>query len=110
MAADLNARVRLSSTEVAAGEIVEVRTLVNHPMESGQRRDAEGALIPRDTLTGFRATFEGELVFECVFEPAISANPYLAFTLAPPRSGTLVLTWIDDDGSETTASEALVVR
>jgi sulfur-oxidizing protein SoxZ len=106
---DPRPRIRLSANVIAPGEIIEVRTLVSHPMETGQRRDAQGALIPRHIINTFRCTFEGETVFACDLEPAISANPYFQFSVAPIRSGTLNFTWIDDDGREATASEEITV-
>jgi sulfur-oxidizing protein SoxZ len=106
---DPRPRIRLSANVIAPGEIIEVRTLVSHPMETGQRRDTAGELIPRHIINSFRCEFEGELVFACDLEPAIAANPYFQFTVAPPRSGTLTMTWTDDDGREVTASEVVTV-
>ena len=102
-------RIRLSAAEIAPGEAVEVRTLVSHPMETGQRRDPDGALVPRNILHSFRAEFDGEEVFGCAMEPAISANPFLQFSFAPPRSGVLRLVWEGDDGMEVTAEEPITV-
>lgn len=103
-------RIRLDRTEISAGETIEVKTLVSHVMESGQRRDGDGNPIPRKIINAFRCEFEGELVFACDIEPAVSANPYFQFNVAPPRSGTLTFTWVDDDGSEITATEDVVVN
>jgi sulfur-oxidizing protein SoxZ len=103
-------RIRLSANEISAGEIIDIRTLISHTMESGQRRDADGNVIPRHIINTFRCEFEGEVVFECEMEPAISANPYMQFTVKPERSGTLTFTWIDDDGEEITATEEITVN
>jgi sulfur-oxidizing protein SoxZ len=81
------------------GEIIEVRLLISHPMESGQRRGPTGAAYPRDIIHSLRATFNGALVLELDLYPAIAANPFFAFTLQAERSGTLLLTWIDDHGA-----------
>lgn len=102
-------RIRLSATEIAPGEVIELRTLITHAMETGTRRDADGTLVPRNILHAFRAEFEGEVVFEAAFEPAISANPFLQFSFAPPRSGTLRLVWRGDDGTEATVQEEITV-
>ena len=102
-------RIRLSATEIAPGEIIELRTMVTHPMEPGTRRDQDDQLVPRNILNAFRAEFEGETVFACDLHPAVSANPFLQFSFAPPRSGTLRLVWTGDDGSEITAEEAITV-
>lgn len=103
-------RIRLDRNEISAGETIEVKTLVSHVMESGQRRDDDGDVVPRKIINTFRCEFEGEPVFSCDIEPALSANPYFQFNVAPPRSGTLTFTWIDDDGTVITATEDVVVR
>lgn len=102
-------RIRLSANEISAGDIIDVRTLISHMMETGNRRDGDGNTIPRNIIHTFRAEFDGEVVFECAMEPAISANPYMQFSVAPPHSGTLTLTWMGDDGMEVTATEAITV-
>ena len=102
-------RIRLSASEVARGEIVELRTMVTHPMEPGTRRDQDDRLLPRNILNHFRAEFGGEVVFEAALEPAIAANPFLQFCFAPPESGTLRLVWLGDDGLEVTAIEEITV-
>ena len=82
---------------VAAGVPFEVKILIQHPMETGQRRDAMGQTIPRDIIHSFRCTADGELVFAATLHPAISANPYLAFSAVLERSATLELRWIDPE-------------
>ena len=80
------------------GDVVEVRALAQHPMETGYRRSAEGELLPRDLLRRVECRFDGELVFAAELHAAISANPYLAFHLKLPRSGTLTVSWSGDRG------------
>jgi sulfur-oxidizing protein SoxZ len=95
--------------EARAGEIVTIRTLISHEMESGQRRDAAGAVIPRRIINAFAAAFEGERVFACAVEPSISANPYFEFKVRATRSGTFRFTWTDDNGSVYTHDERITV-
>ena len=90
-------RVRVPS-QVKAGEIVEIRTLVNHVMETGQRRTLDGRPIPRNIIHTFTATFGGKEVFKADLNSGISANPYLAFHLKVTGPGELVMTWTDDAG------------
>ena len=90
-------RVRVPGS-VKAGEIVEIRTLVNHVMETGQRRTLDGRAIPRNIIHTFTATFDGKAVFKADLNSGISANPYLAFHLKVPGPGQLVMTWTDDAG------------
>jgi len=82
-----------------AGDVVTIKTLISHPMESGQRKDKEGNTIPRKIINHFQATFEGEPVFVAEIEPAVSANPYIEFSMKVPGPGTLRFEWTDDDGT-----------
>lgn len=102
------ARVRLPSN-IKAGDVIEVKTLVTHPMETGQRHDAEGHLIPRKILNKFVCAYNGREVFRAALWPAISANPYITFFLTATESGTLTFTWTDDDGSTIDHTEAIRV-
>ncbi len=86
---------------MSAGEIVEIKTLATHIMETGNRKDAAGNRIPRDIIHTFTATFAGAPVFSAALGPGISANPYIAFFLKVPGPGTLELTWLDDEGDRT---------
>ena len=92
------------------GEVIQIRTLVSHVMESGQRKDASGAVIPRKIINRFVCTFNARPVFSCDFEPAISANPYLEFYARVEESGTFRFTWTADDGASITAAEKITVR
>lgn len=91
-------RVRVPST-AKKGEVVEVKTLISHEMESGQRKDAAGATIPRRIIRKFEARYNGKLVFEADWAPSVSANPYQSFFLRAEESGQLECAWTDDDGS-----------
>ncbi len=92
-----------------AGEIVEIKTLATHIMETGNRKDAAGNKIPRDIIHTFTATFEGAPVFSAALGPGIAANPYIAFYLKVPGPGTLELVWLDDDGTRTVETVPLNV-
>lgn len=81
------------------GEVIEIKTLVSHPMETGQRRDNMGKAIPRHILNRFVCTYNGEEVFRADLFPAIAANPFLAFFTIAKESGEFVFEWTDDDGS-----------
>ncbi len=84
----------------AAGEVITIKTLISHPMESGQRKDSKtGEVIPRKIINTFTATFEGEPVFKAKIEPAVAANPYIEFSMKVPGPGTLRFEWLDDDGT-----------
>jgi sulfur-oxidizing protein SoxZ len=95
--ATLRAILTVPST-TRVGQVVEIRALAQHPMETGYRVGAEGQALPRNLLRRVECHFDGELVFAATLHAAIAANPYLAFTLRVPRSGTLRVTWQGDGG------------
>lgn len=80
------------------GEVVEIRTLVSHPMETGYRPGPNGSILPRDIITRFTCQYDGEEVFRADLHPAMSANPFLVFTTVATESGTITLTWTGDHG------------
>ena len=91
-------RVKVPKT-AEAGEVITIKTLISHKMESGQRKDKEGKVIPRKIINAFKAEFNGMTVFEADIEPAVSTNPYIQFSVKVPESGEFKFTWVDDDGS-----------
>lgn len=98
MASGVKPRVKVPKT-AAAGEAVTIKTLISHKMESGQRKDKEGNLIPRSIINRFTCEFNGTMVLDVAMEPAISTNPYFEFDATVPEAGEFVFTWYDDDGS-----------
>ena len=98
MAKGVKPRVKVPSS-VSAGEVIEIKTLISHKMESGQRKDDDGNTIPRSIINRFTCTFNGETVIDVTMEPAISTNPYFQFEATVPEAGEFVFTWYDDDGS-----------
>ena len=101
-------RVRLPAT-AKPGEIIEIKTLISHDMESGQRKDAEGKVIPRKIIKRFEAKFADKLVFAADWHPSISANPYQSFFMKATETGELTFAWTDDDGSVYKAAAKLTV-
>lgn len=96
--ADPKPRVKVPKS-ASAGEIITIKTLISHNMESGQRKDGDGNAIPRDIINKFECLFNGQPVFSCDIDPAVSANPYLEFTAKVNEAGTFVFKWTDDGGS-----------
>jgi sulfur-oxidizing protein SoxZ len=80
------------------GEIIEIRTLISHPMETGYRPGPNGRILARDIITRFTCTYGGADVFSADLFPAMAANPYLVFTTVATESGTITLTWSGDNG------------
>jgi sulfur-oxidizing protein SoxZ len=95
--------------EAKKGEAIEIRTLISHPMESGQRRDNMGRAIPRQILNRFVCTYNGAEVFRADLFPAIAANPFLSFFTVATESGELAFTWTDDDGTIQTETARITV-
>ncbi len=91
------------------GEVIEVKTLAAHPMENGFRRTQTGVLIPRDIITRFSCSYNGEEVFSAELHPAVAANPLLAFTVLATKSGTLEFRWSGDNGFAAVHSATLSV-
>jgi sulfur-oxidizing protein SoxZ len=98
MASGVKPRVK-APRSAAAGEVVTLKTLISHPMESGQRKDSSGNVIPRSIINRFTCEYNGDMVIDVTLEPAISTNPYFEFEATIPDAGDFVFTWYDDDGS-----------
>jgi sulfur-oxidizing protein SoxZ len=101
-------RIKLPK-EAKKGEVIQIKTLVSHIMESGQRKDKDGNTIPRKIINKFTCEFNGKPVFSANIEPAVAANPYMQFNAKVNESGTFKFTWTDDDGTVTTAEEQITV-
>ena len=84
---------------VKKGEPFDIKVLISHPMESGQRRGADGQAIPRKIINKFVCSLNGEEVVTLDLFPAIAANPFFAFSVVAEASGTLSMSWVDDDGA-----------
>ncbi|KEO61619.1 thiosulfate oxidation carrier complex protein SoxZ [Thioclava indica] len=85
--------------KASAGEVITIKTLISHPMESGQRKDKDGNVIPREIINRFTCDFNGENVIDVTLDPAVSTNPYIEFDAKVPEAGEFKFTWYDDDGS-----------
>jgi sulfur-oxidizing protein SoxZ len=108
--AKIKPRVKVPKT-AAKGEIIEIKTLISHKMESGQRKDKKtGEKIPRKIINKFTCTYNGVEVFSADWHPAISTNPYMAFNTVATESGTLEFAWVDDDGSTYSKSAKITVQ
>jgi sulfur-oxidizing protein SoxZ len=101
-------RVRIPSP-IKAGDVIEVKTLISHIMETGQRKGGDGKLIPRNIVHSFIARFNGAEVFKAELQPGISANPYLAFHMRVPGPGDLEMTWLDDGGGKVVETVKIAV-
>jgi sulfur-oxidizing protein SoxZ len=92
------------------GDIIEIKTLVSHPMETGYRRTQLGAPIPRDIIRLFVCTYNGTEVFRAELHPAIAANPFIALSTVATESGTLTFQWTGDNGFSVTETAPITVE
>lgn len=92
------------------GDIVEIKTLISHPMETGYRTGPNGTLIPRDIITLFTCAYNDAEVFRAELSPAIAANPFIAFSTAATESGTLTFRWTGDNGFSATETVTITVE
>ncbi len=95
--------IRLAVPDKATrGEIIEIKAMIQHEMESGHRPDEYGRPIPRFIIKHFECRYNDRVVFRAEFFPAIAANPFLSFFTRATESGTLEFRWIDQDGGVAT--------
>lgn len=104
-----NAKIQVPA-EVKRGEVVEVRLLIRHPMETGFRHDEVGRIIPQNVINQVTCRYNGVEVFRAELFSGIAANPYLSFFTVAEASGDLELTWGDDAGAIETERVAIRVR
>ena len=91
------------------GEIIEIKTLAGHTMETGFRHTERGEPIPRDIISQFVCTYNGAEIFRAELHPAIAANPLITFTTVATESGTLECKWLGDNGFTASHSATLTV-
>ena len=94
---------------IRPGEVIEIRTLIAHPMETGHRSDGQGGVVPRRILRRFTCRLDEQPVFFAELHAAVAANPLIAFPLRVQASGTLECRWEGDDGFAHTQTAALRV-
>ena len=92
------------------GEIIEIKTLMSHIMETGYRHTAEGAVVPRDIITSFSCRYNGNEIFRAELFPASSANPFISFFTVAKESGKFEFEWVGDKGFTATASASITVE
>jgi sulfur-oxidizing protein SoxZ len=92
------------------GDIIEIKTLTSHIMETGFRHIGPGEIVPRDIITSFSCRYNGTEIFRADFFPAISANPFVSFFTVARDSGKFEFEWIGDNGFSTTASASITVE
>jgi sulfur-oxidizing protein SoxZ len=92
------------------GEVVEIKTLISHQMEPGYRPNSTGEILPRDIITLFVCTYEGEEIFRAELFPAIAANPFIAFSTTATQTGKLEFKWSGDNGFAVVETATITVE
>lgn len=92
------------------GEVIAIKALISHVMETGFRPSREGVLVPRDIVTAFVCTYNDVEVFRAELFPAVAANPFLTFHTVATESGTLTFKWSGDNGFSATESVTIQVE
>ena len=104
------ASIRLAVPEtVTSGEVFEVKALIQHPMETGYRRDSRGKAIARDIISHFQCSMNDDVLFEAEFGPGIAANPFLTFYLKLEQGGELEFAWTDQTGEQWSETRSILV-
>ncbi len=86
-----------------SGDKAVVRVLMSHEMESGQRRDSAGKLVPAWHIQEVTATHNGKVVMSAEWGPAVSKNPFLQFSVKGAKAGDkIAITWVDNRGAKRT--------
>jgi len=106
--AKIKPRVKVPKS-AAADEMIEIKALISHPMHTGRAKDKAGNVIPRKIINEFRVNFDGAEIFKMKLEPAISANPYVAFPFKATTSGEFEFVWVEDGGAEFTSKKSMKV-
>lgn len=92
------------------GDVIEIKTLMSHIMETGYRHLASGEIVPRDIITSFTCRYNGNEIFRADLYPAVAANPFITFFTTAIESGKFEFEWIGDNGFSETASAAITVE
>jgi len=92
------------------GDIIEIKTLMSHIMETGYRHTASGQIVPRDIITSFACRYNGEEIFRADLFPATAANPFISFFTVVTESGKFDFEWIGDNGFSETGSASITVE
>ena len=102
--------IRLSVPERAvAGDVINIKAMIQHDMESGYRRDQMGQRIPRNILKHFECLYNDRSVFQVELNTGIAANPFFSFYTRATESGTLLFRWTDQHGETWTAEASIEV-
>lgn len=102
-------RIRIPDT-AQKGVIIEIKALIDHPMETGQRKGADGKILPKRIIDRFEVSLNGQVVFAADWGTGIAANPFISFFLTATESGEFKFSWRDEQGPIFTATKTITVN
>jgi sulfur-oxidizing protein SoxZ len=105
----MTARIQVPAKAPRRGEAVEVRIVIQHPMETGFRYDAVGRRTPRNVIHTLVCRYDGAEVFRAEMGAGIAANPFLRFFVRARESGTIECSWVDSENASGAVSARLTV-
>ena len=106
--AKVKPRVKVPKT-AEIGEIIEIKTLISHPMHSGRAVDGDGNLVPRQIINSFRVYFNDAEIMSVALRPSVSANPFFTFPFKVTESGIFEFVWVEDGGEEYKKLKKIIV-
>ena len=106
--AKVKPRVKVPKT-AEIDEIIEIKTLISHPMHSGRAVDGDGNLVPRQIINSFRVYFNDAEIMSVALRPSVSANPFFTFPFKVTESGTFEFVWVEDGGEEYKKLKKIIV-
>lgn len=106
--ANVKPRVKVPKT-AEIGEIIEIKTLISHPMHSGRAVDGDGNIVPRQIINSFRVYFNDAEIMSVALRPSVSANPFFTFPFKVTESGTFEFVWVEDGGEEYKKLKKIIV-
>ncbi len=106
--AKVKPRVKVPKT-AEIDEIIEIKTLISHPMHSGRAVDGDGNIVPRQIINSFRVYFNDSEIMSVALRPSVSANPFFTFPFKVTESGTFEFVWVEDGGEEYQKSKKISV-
>ena len=92
------------------GQVIEIKTLISHVMETGYRHSETGTRIPRDIITEFVCTYNDTEIFRAMLHPAIAANPFITIHTVATESGKIAFQWTGDNGFAATEQVEIAVE
>lgn len=105
----MNARLTWPAN-VKSGDVIKLRLLIQHPMDTGYLQDFTGHYIPRNIIQWIKVTYDQQEVFHAQTSSGIAANPFFEFFIRASVSGLVVVRWLDDLGNEGELRQLISVK